>query len=147
METGNQVNLTFHGVDFTEIHMNSYKPMHLAKESEVKLSFEPRVQYDKENQANFFIVIDTVLSTEKHFKLEVRAIGTFSMSADINEAMKKSFINTNAPAIMFPYIRAFINTLTSNFGQNVTGPILLPPQFFKGELEEIEQPTQDNTSS
>ncbi len=147
METGKQVNLTFHGVDFTDVHMNSYKPMHLAKEGEVKLSIQPKVQYDKENKANFFIIIDTILSTDEHFKLELRAIGTFSMSKDIDENMKNSFVNTNAPAILFPYIRAFVNTLSSNLGQNVTGPILLPPQFFVGKLEELQVVTEDSNSN
>lgn len=45
-------------------------------------------------------------------------------------------VNSNSPAIMFPYVRAFISTLTTNLG-NVTGPLLIPTQFFRGELEEV----------
>jgi preprotein translocase subunit SecB len=38
---------------------------------------------------------------------------------------------------MFPYVRAFITTLTTNLG-NVTNPLIIPTQFFKGELEEVQ---------
>ena len=50
-----------------------------------------------------------------------------------DQNLRSTFINTNAPAIMFPYIRSFISTLTSNVG-NVTGTLNIPPQFFKGNL-------------
>ncbi len=39
---------------------------------------------------------------------------------------------------MFPYVRAFVTTLTSNLG-NVTGSLTIPTQFFHGELPEIGQ--------
>ena len=37
---------------------------------------------------------------------------------------------------MFPYVRAFITTLISNLG-NVTGTLVIPTQFFQGDLPEI----------
>jgi preprotein translocase subunit SecB len=43
-------------------------------------------------------------------------------------------MNINAPAIMFPYIRAFISNLTSNLG-NIIQTITLPPYFFGKEIE------------
>jgi len=55
----------------------------------------------------------------------------------IYKNLKKVFVNINAPAIMFPYVRAFITTLTTNLG-NVTSPLIIPTQFFKGELEEVQ---------
>lgn len=68
--------------------------------------------------------------------LFIVALGTFELKGDFDEKTKKSFVNINAPAIMFPYLRSFISTLTSNLG-NVTGTLTIPTQFFKGELEEI----------
>jgi preprotein translocase subunit SecB len=50
--------------------------------------------------------------------------------------LKKSSVNTNAPAILFLYVRAFIAKLTSNLG-NGSGALNIPPQFFKGDLEEL----------
>ena len=42
---------------------------------------------------------------------------------DIDEKMRASFFNVNAPAILFPYVRAHITTLTSLSGIK---PIILP---------------------
>jgi len=39
---------------------------------------------------------------------------------------------------MFPYIRSFISTLTANLG-SVVGTLVIPTQFFKGELEVIKE--------
>ena len=51
-----------------------------------------------------------------------------------NDKEIKPFIDINAPAIMFPYVRAFLSTLTANLGAGFP-PIILPPQIFQGELE------------
>jgi hypothetical protein len=37
---------------------------------------------------------------------------------------------------MFPYIRAFISIFTANLG-NTTNGILIPTQFFKGNMDEV----------
>jgi len=37
---------------------------------------------------------------------------------------------------MFPYVRSFITTLTSNLG-DVTGSLVIPTQFFQGDLPEF----------
>ena len=89
------------------------------------------------DQADYFKIIQEIkLSSDKYFSLFILAVGTFELKANLDEKIRKSFININAPAIMFPYIRSFISTLTANLG-NVTGPLTIPTQFFKGELEEI----------
>ncbi len=76
---------------------------------------------------------------ENYFHLNLFAVGTFQISniPDENINLRSNFVNANAPAIMFPYIRAFISTLTSNVGAAAV-PITLPTQFFKGDLEVIE---------
>ena len=76
------------------------------------------------------------LMSESFFKLRIVAIGTFELSKAIHGEIKHSFVNVNAPAIMFTYLRSFISTLTSNLG-NIIVTLNIPPQFFKGELEEI----------
>ena len=61
------------------------------------------------------------------------------MSEDLieNENIKEQLIHTNAPAIVFPYLRSFISMFTSNLG---TIPSLtLPTHFFKGKLEEFSE--------
>jgi preprotein translocase subunit SecB len=55
--------------------------------------------------------------------IEIFVIGYFEFNKDISEKEKDIFFNINAPAILFPYIRAFISTLTVLSG---ISPITLP---------------------
>ncbi len=138
MEVSNQIQLKFHGVDFPVINLKSDEPFFQSEVNSVNIEITPKVFYPKEQPEYFKIIQEINLSSDKFFSLFLLAVGTFELKADIDEKIKKSFVNINAPAIMFPYIRAFISTLTSNIG-NVTGPLTIPTQFFKGELEEISE--------
>ncbi|MBK8112355.1 MAG: protein-export chaperone SecB [Saprospiraceae bacterium] len=82
------------------------------------------------------IVMEVNLNVENIFNLSLLAIGEFRHSEAIDEKMKLNFVNTNAPAIVFPYVRSYISTLTSLSGSQIS-TIILPPQIFKGQLEEI----------
>jgi len=82
--------------------------------------------------------MDLELNSENLFDLALRAVGTFELNQRITDELKRTFINVNAPAIMFPYVRSFITTLTANMGQSV-GPLVMPTQFFSGALEEFKE--------
>ena len=142
MEVSNQIQLKFHGVDFPVINLNSDEPFFHNEENGINIEITPKVFYPKEQPEFFKIIQEIKLSSDKYFNLFILAVGTFEIKADIDEKIKKSFVNINAPAIMFPYIRAFISTLTTNLG-NVTGTLTIPTQFFKGELEEIQDIPQE----
>ena len=55
--------------------------------------------------------------------IEVHAEGYFEFEQDITEVEKGIFFKTSAPAILFPYIRAYISTLSSLSG---VAPVILP---------------------
>ena len=57
------------------------------------------------------------------FQVTADLIGLFEFDSDIDENMKNIFFNINAPAILFPYVRAYISTLTSLSGIK---PVILP---------------------
>ena len=135
MEVSNQIQLKFYGVDFPIINLNSNKSI-LVDNEKININIIPKVFYPNDKPQIFKIFQEVHLSLENNFNLYILAIGTFELNAIIEENIKKSYINTNAPAIMFPYIRSFISTLTANLG-NVTGPLTIPTQFFNGVLEEI----------
>jgi preprotein translocase subunit SecB len=81
--------------------------------------------------------MDVSVHCEGFFNLNLVGIGTFEFDKDFeDDKLKKTFVNANAPAIMFPYVRSFVTTLTTNLG-NVTGPLVIPTQFFQGDLLEI----------
>ncbi len=141
MEVKEQIKLTFHGVDIFSIQFVSENPLDRTKN--IDLNIVPRVFYPSDAPLEFKIIFETVVKADGFFNLSLQAVGHFSIEKDVEEKIKKGFVNANAPAIMFPYVRSFITTLTSSLG-NATGPIVLPPHFFAGQLEEVVQ--DENTS-
>jgi preprotein translocase subunit SecB len=136
MEVNKQSKLTFHGVDIINVNFNAIAPRE--QEINVLINCVPKVFYPVEHKKFFKIIMDIELKDERYFELDIRAVGTFELELEIDSELKKTFVNSNAPAIMFPYIRSFISTLTANLG-NVVGALVIPTQFFKGELEEIKE--------
>ena len=135
MEVSNQPKLSFHGVDFINIKFESNQQYD--NESVIDLNIEPKIFYPESKSNVFKIFMDVSIVCENFFNLSLVSIGSFEFDKNFDDKeIKKTFVNTNAPAIMFPYVRAFITNLTSNLG-NVTGPITIPTQFFEGELPEL----------
>jgi preprotein translocase subunit SecB len=87
------------------------------------LEFKPKGLIDKENSK--FELEFGVLIEEKNnkFKAEITAVGKYSFDSEIQEGLLDNFFYQNATAILFPYIRAYITTLTSLSG---IAPIILP---------------------
>lgn len=134
MSIETQIKLKFLSVDFPVVNFNSEKQF--IGEQEISVNIEPKVYFPKDNPNHFKIIQDVQVSVDKVFNIFIIAIGSFELDNVEEEKMRNNFVNMNAPAIMFPYIRSFISTLTSNLG-NITGTLNIPPQFFKGELPVI----------
>ncbi|HLT87949.1 MAG TPA: protein-export chaperone SecB [Sphingobacterium sp.] len=131
MSTETQVKLKFISVDFPVVNFNSEKQF--LGDGEIHIDIEPKVYLPKDDSKHFKIIQEVNVLVEDTFRIFIIAIGNFELNDVQDDQLRKSFINLNAPAIMFPYIRSFISTLTSNLG-DVTGTLNIPPQFFKGEL-------------
>lgn len=58
----------------------------------------------------------------KNLKIHVKIKGYFE-SKEVEENSRKRFTALNAPAILFPYVRAYISSLT---GQSGIRPLILP---------------------
>lgn len=137
MEIKEQTRLRFIGMDFPSIELKSKKPFVETEDNKVDVEITPMFFTPKTPKNQFKIIMQAELSVEHHFELKIVGIGTFELSKeDVSEEERKVFVNANATAIVFPYMRAIIATLTSNVGKVIT-PILLPPRFFKGELEQV----------
>ena len=102
-----------------------------------KLSFE-KCDYEKETDSfslktdqifisdneHSFKIIFTVSIDDKKFNLDFEMHFNFKTGSRIDEKFKTSdFPKINAPAIAFPYVRAFISNFTLQSGYN---PIMLP---------------------
>lgn len=137
MEVSNQPKLRFHGVDIVNVNLNVFS--NYDNKAEIDLKVEPKVFYPETSSTYFRIVMEVFIHCENFFDLNLLAVGNFEFDSQISDQeLKKNFVNENAPAIMFPYVRAFVTTFTSNLG-NVTGPLTIPTQFFQGDLPEINQ--------
>lgn len=132
---GKQDNLRFDGVKFYSVNFNILGSP--KENTEIDLDIIPKVMYNTSTQFN--IIYDVNLSVDNVFTLQLKAVGYFEMSEELleNENIKEQLINTNAPAIVFPYLRSFISMFTSNLGTIPT--LTLPTQFFRGKLEEFSE--------
>lgn len=77
------------------------------------------------SKKGFFVDIDLKLTSEDGKNdIFVSSRGIFESDTEIDlEFLNSSMVQVNAPAILFPFIRAFINTITTNAGYN---PLILP---------------------
>jgi preprotein translocase subunit SecB len=65
-----------------------------------------------------------LVNTTKDFQSTIKMLALFETNVLIDDTFKTStFIQVNAPAIAFPYLRSFVTTITSNAGLK---PIVLP---------------------
>lgn len=131
MEISNQPKLSFNGVDIISVEFKAKAPR--GKEMKVNVECNPIILLNKKKKDIFSIIMDVKVDNEAYFELSLRAIGKFRLTSDITEDVKSNLLTVNAPAIMFPYIRSFITTFTANLG-NVVGTLIIPPQFFSGEM-------------
>ena len=87
---------------------------------DVNFKFPSELDQTKESLISFPMEV-LIENEEKSLRIQVGTVGIFESDVDITK--EKSFIEVSAPAIMFPYIRAYVSNLTSMSGIQ---PILLP---------------------
>lgn len=87
------------------------------------LTFSPKGLIDKQN-SSFEIELGVLIEEEnKKFKAEIISKGKYIFDNELDADSLDKFIYINAPALIFPYIRAFISALTTLSGLK---PINLP---------------------
>lgn len=90
-------------------------------EDELKLSLE--LELEVKNESNDLNVV-------------VKAIGIFEFDSNLSDNHKEIFFNSSAPSILFPYIRAYITSLTALSGIQ---PIILPTINLSGRNNKNDQ--------
>ncbi|MDE6291770.1 MAG: protein-export chaperone SecB [Muribaculaceae bacterium] len=68
------------------------------------------------------------------FSLKMRIVGSFEADENVESQQLNAFIALNAPAILFPYIRAFISSITAQAGIQ---PIIIPTVNLYGLGQEL----------
>lgn len=139
MEVKIQPILKFLGIDIANVNVSLQNPFNHDEKPPIELSVIPKVFYPENRPDDFTIITELKVSSKDYFNIDIVAFGNFSLNRPSNDKEVKPFIDVNAPAIMFPYVRAFLSTLTANLGAGFP-PIILPPQIFQGELEVLVAP-------
>lgn len=65
----------------------------------------------------------SIKNKDASIRINVMIVGIFEFDDDISAELKGTFFNSNAPAIIFPYLRAYVTTLT---GLSGIQPMILP---------------------
>ena len=133
MEVKPQPKLKFKGVDIRNVNFSwSSQPN---KESKIQIKVSPFVFFPKDGSSKFFTMMDVEIIHPDSFEIRLLGVGKFEIGDNLDSDTRVHLINRNAPAVMFPYIRAFVSTFSSNLGKT-TGTITIPTQFFGGILNE-----------
>lgn len=100
---------------------------------DIKFGIEPEGKID-ENEKTLTLTLSVIVKDEQgNFDLNMTINGMFEYDADdMNELIP--YIGMNAPAILFPYIRAYVSNITALSGMQ---PIILPTLNVEGVGEEL----------
>lgn len=95
---------------------------------EFQINIEHISQVNSENKNLIKAVfIVTVTDKTKKFNLQVKAVADFEIIGVDEPEIYNSFVHVNAPAIAYPYLRAFISNIILQSGM---APIIIPPVNF-----------------
>jgi preprotein translocase subunit SecB len=102
---------------------------------DLSIKFNPTGFLDKKN-STFKLLLDIIISEKNNeLNIEVSSEGTFSYN-DLSDERLNNFLYLNAPAILFPYLRAYITSLTALSG---VSPIVLPTLNLSGLKNDLEK--------
>ncbi|WP_394546973.1 protein-export chaperone SecB [Pantoea ananatis] len=81
------------------------------------ISFKYDATFPEERNRQFIITFSFELKSESKFKLNLVHDFIFETDSELDDAFKNGhWTKVNAPAIAYPYLRAFVSTLLLNAG-------------------------------
>lgn len=121
-------------VDFlvTSVVMDVENPLAAVKEQSMDVNIGVSIGFSDDDPTHYTINFEVSVSARNNnIKISVKSVALFEASSPIDEEFRQSaFVQTNSPAIAFPFLRSFINTLTANAG---IPPVVLPAFNFSGK--------------
>lgn len=99
---------------------------------ELELEFEPKGILNNVNNVFTLVMTVRIFDLDKNLNIEVVFEGEYSIGH--RDENFNGFILSSAPAILFPYIRAYLTSLTALSGVN---PIILPTMNLSGLQEKL----------
>jgi preprotein translocase subunit SecB len=101
-------------IDITDIS-------NISKELDIEIK---RTNGENEEKNSFKLLLDVnIKDRNESLNIDIIAEGFFDFNENLSKEEMDAFFNVNAPAILFPYVRSYISTLTALSGIN---PIILP---------------------
>ena len=111
----------FVGYKITDSQIHFDADQHISERCDV--SFNKTVGVNDTEHRMRLLFEAKIESENKAMRINVKAEGYFEFENDITESEKDIFFKTNAPAILFPYVRAYISALS---GLSGIAPVILP---------------------
>lgn len=101
--------------------------------NDINLNIDKKVKKSSSSDNDFELnLILELSSNDDNTNIKCVFIGYFSSDGEITKSfLETSFASVNAPAILFPFIRSYVSTVTINAGLN---PIILPTINFSGRV-------------
>lgn len=89
-------------------------------EQEEKFSFDYQIEFPDSVKTKFIVVIKCLIEHKSGYHLDTIFLAEFQTDSEINEEFKTSkFPFVNAPAIAYPFFRAFIANTLLNCGLEI----------------------------
>lgn len=127
---------------------SQWKNESISKDTELKMAFSStHSQPDKSvdlGELKLVFKVD-VFNSDKSFQLDFEAVAFFDTRGLEDDSIRAlTIIKQSAPAIIFPYIRATISTVTQQFGfRSVILPIFNFTKYIKDQENEADDISQD----
>jgi preprotein translocase subunit SecB len=125
MNANVQKKLRFNGYKIYGFNLSSSDEKDPLLDENLSLDISLSSKINTETNKGFNLVMNIILvSSDKKFELILNSKSMFETDIEIDDSyLGDPMVNINAPAIVFPFLRAFINTVTINAGFK---PIILP---------------------
>lgn len=120
----------------------SRKP--IKKKGEFSIIVTPKGKINKQNKTFQLDLIVEISESNERFKCRVHGIGIFEFKNVTDKSALSNYFYVNAPAILFPYIRAYIAALTSLSGLE---PVHLPSLNLTKLAKSLEKDTTEIVNS
>lgn len=105
----------------------------------ISIQFNPRAKFDSQSNLYELTLGLLIKDVSEVLEIEIETVGNFKLEKDCDDFEMKNYFSINAPAILFPYIRAYIATLTTLSGY--LNPITLPTMNLTALAKDLEKNT------
>ena len=119
---------------------NAYLDFNIPSNAELNIAFKPKGKFFAK-KARYMLYFDVLVECKETntdvIKVSCEATFTFGDSVSINDI--PDYFYPNSLAIIFPYVRAFVSTITL---QANIQPVVLPTINFMGLTESLKSQTE-----